>query len=64
MIPVSVVLLLVGVAFLAGSLAMQWIGIDLRTKQAPKYVLGEFRRFGRGTIELGLIALCLAVMVH
>ena len=64
MIPVSVVLLLVGVAFVAGSVAMQWIGFDLGTKRAPKYVWGEFRRFGRGTIELGLIALCLAVVFH
>jgi len=63
-IPVSVVLLLVGVAFLAGSVTMQWIGIDLGTKRAPKYVWGEFRRFGRGTIELGLIALCLAIVFH
>ena len=64
MIPVSVVLLVVGIAFFAGSAAMQWIGIDLHTKRAPKYVWGEFRRFGRGTIELGLIALCLAAVVH
>jgi hypothetical protein len=63
-IPVSVVLLLVGVAFCAGSSAMQWIGIDLRTEQAPKYVWSEFRRLGRGTIELGLIALCLAAVIH
>ena len=64
MIPISVVLLLVGTAFLAGSATMEWIGIDLRTKQASKYVWGEFRRFGRGTIELGLIALCLAIVFH
>jgi hypothetical protein len=59
-----VVLLLVGLAFLTGSVAMQWMGVDLGTKRAPKYVWGEFRRFGRGTIELGLIALCLAVVLH
>jgi hypothetical protein len=63
-IPVAVVLLIVGVAFLAGSAAMQWIGFDPGTRQAPKYVWGEFRRFGRGTIGLGLIALCLTVVFH
>ena len=64
MISVAVVLLAVGLAFFAGSTAMQWIGIDPGTQKAPKYVWGEFRRFGRGTIELGLIALCLTVVFH
>ena len=63
-IPVAVVLLAVGAAFLGGASAMQWFGIDLATKRSSRYVWSEFRRFGRGTIELGLMALCLAVVFH
>jgi hypothetical protein len=57
-------LLVVGLAFLAGSSAMQWLGIDPGRAIAPKYVWREFRRFGRGVVELGLIALCLALVLH
>jgi hypothetical protein len=57
-------LVVVGVAFLVGSSTMQWLGIDTGRAVAPKYVWREFRRFGRGTIELGFIALCLAVVLH
>jgi hypothetical protein len=61
---VGIGLLVVGVAFVIGSSAMQWLDIDTGRAVAPKYVWREFRRFGRGTIELGFIALCLAVVLH
>ena len=57
-------LLVVGLAFLVGSTTMQWLGIDPGRTIAPKYVWREFRRFGRGITELGLIALCLALVLH
>ena len=60
----GVVLVIVGGAFVLGSAAMQWAGIDPGRGVAPKYVWREFRRFGRGAVELGLIALCLAVVLH
>ena len=60
----GIVLFLIGLAFLVGSSAMQWIGVDVGRPIAPKYVWREFRRFGRGAMELGVIALCLAVVLH
>jgi hypothetical protein len=60
----GILLLVVGVAFVVGSSAMQWLGIDTGRGIAPKYVWREFRRFGRGTIELGCIALCLTIVLH
>jgi hypothetical protein len=64
LIVLALVLVVVGVAFLIGSFAMQLAGINVGNAQAPKYVWREFRRFGRGSIELGLIALCLTVVLH
>jgi hypothetical protein len=60
----GVLFLVVGGAFLIGSSAMQVAGFDPGRAVAPKYVWREFRRFGRGAIELGLIALCLAIVLH
>ena len=60
----GILLLVVGVAFVVGSTAMQWLGIDPGRAVAPKYVYREFRRFGRGAAELGVIALCLAIVLH
>ena len=60
----GVLFLVVGGAFLIGSSAMQVAGVDPGRAVAPKYVWREFRRFGRGAIELGLIALCLAIVLH
>jgi hypothetical protein len=47
-----------------GSSALQLAGFDPHRGVAPKYVWREFRRFGRGFLELGLIALCLAIVMH
>ena len=60
----GVVLLVIGGAFVIGSSALQLAGFDPGRSIAPKYVWREFRRFGRGALELGLIALCLAVVLH
>jgi hypothetical protein len=60
----GILLLVVGVAFVVGSSTMQWLGIDPGRTIAPKYVWREFRRFGRGAAELGLIALCLGIVLH
>jgi hypothetical protein len=60
----GVLLLVVGGAFVVGSAAMQIAGVDPGRAIAPKYVWREFRRLGRGAIELGLIALCLAAVLH
>ena len=64
MIFLGVMLLVVGGAFVLGSTALQLAGFDPRRGVAPKYVWREFRRFGRGALELGLITLCLAVVLH
>jgi len=60
----GVILLVVGGAFVLGSSALQVAGFDPHRGVAPKYVWREFRRFGRGVVELGLIALCLALVLH
>ena len=60
----GVLLLIVGGAFVIGSSALQIAGFDPHRGVAPKYVWREFRRFGRGFVELGLIALCLAIVLH
>jgi len=60
----GVVLLVIGGAFVLGSSALQLAGFDPGRAVAPKYVWREFRRFGRGAVELGLIALCLAIVLH
>ena len=60
----GVVLLVIGSAFVIGSSALQLAGFDPGRAIAPKYVWREFRRFGRGFVELGLIALCLAIVLH
>jgi hypothetical protein len=60
----GIIFLVVGAAFVVGSTTMQWLGIDTGRGIAPKYVYREFRRFGRGAVELGLIALCLAIVLH
>ena len=60
----GIIFLVVGAAFVVGSTAMQLLGIDTGRGIAPKYVYREFRRFGRGAVELGLIALCLTVLMH
>ena len=57
-------LLVVGLAFLVGSTTMQWLGIDAGRTIAPKYVWREFRRFGRGITELGLMARSYALVLH
>jgi hypothetical protein len=64
MILLGVLFLIVGGAFVFGSTAMQLLGIDPGRGIAPKYVWREFRRFGRGAMEIGLIALCLAIVMH
>ena len=60
----GVLLLIVGGAFVIGSSALQLAGFDPHRGVAPKYVWREFRCFGRGFVELGLIALCLAIVIH
>jgi hypothetical protein len=64
MVFLGVVLLVIGGAFFLGSSALQLAGFDPGRGIAPKYVWREFRRFGRGALELGLIALCLAIVLH
>jgi hypothetical protein len=64
MVFLGVVLLIIGGAFVLGSSALQLAGFDPGRGIAPKYVWREFRRFGRGALELGLIALCLAIVLH
>ena len=60
----GVMLVVIGGAFVLGSSALQLAGFDPRRGVAPKYVWREFRRFGRGAVELGLIAICLAIVLH